>query len=287
MQRDELERLVGERLAAALSKLGLEVVAVDPVTTLLTPRSTRASYRLELSDGSTLKARRMKHAEKAARMTRILAELSDRRFARVLFAEDDVVVEEWVAGTPLSALPPSDAEVEACAAILGSLHGRPAVGGEPVHVPRSTRPDLRRLEEEVAQLIRERALMVDRGQRVLELARRSRPETAMIGLIHGDFCPENIVRDEQGLLRVVDNESLRIDHLDYDLARTWLRWPMPAARWQLFLARYRSYRAALPAPESFVFWQLLAILKSAGKRLSWRSSGVEATLRRLDELLME
>jgi aminoglycoside phosphotransferase (APT) family kinase protein len=284
VKSQDLERMLGVHAPAALRQLDAEVVSIHPVTTHPTQISPRATFRLELADGRTLKARRMKHAQKAARMTAILAEIDHPRFARVLCSRGELVIEAWIAGTPLSELPPSEERSARACEILGSLHALPSLGGKRLHGLRSTQPWLERLVQDVDALVGDRTLEPRTGRQALDFAIAQRPARAVCGLIHGDFSPENIVVEPSGELCVVDNETLRVDHLDYDLARTWLRWPSalssrflagPASRW------YAS------SSEASGFWRIVAILKSAAKHRAWGTSGAGAALSRLDEVFAD
>jgi hypothetical protein len=93
------------------------------------------------------------------------------------------------------------------------------------------------------------------------------PGQAMHGLVHTDFCGENMVIDRTGRLRVIDNEHLGVDALGYDVARTWYRWALPAPAW----ARVGSaYAARIPLTEPLAtlgFWRIVALVQSAALRL--------------------
>ena len=70
------------------------------------------------------------------------------------------------------------------------------------------------------------ALAPDAAGMLLAAARGNAPTDPAVGLIHGDFCPENIVLRAPNMPAVVDNETLAIDVVPYDLGRTWHRWLM-------------------------------------------------------------
>jgi hypothetical protein len=61
----------------------------------------------------------------------------------------------------------------------------------------------------------------------------------------------------------IDNERVRIDFLDYDLARTWVRWPMPAASHDRLERRYATWGRTPPGPTEAGAWRLCAAVKSA------------------------
>jgi hypothetical protein len=66
---------------------------------------------------------------------------------------------------------------------------------------------------------------------------------------------------------VVDNESLLVYACDYDLARTWYRWPMTRVQRQAFLAGYRRYRDPGLAAARATYWTILVLVDAALFRL--------------------
>ncbi|MFU8765769.1 MAG: hypothetical protein ACNA7T_14660, partial [Haliea sp.] len=73
---------------------------------------------------------------------------------------------------------------------------------------------------------------------------------------------DNMVLDAAGELLVVDNESMCVGSLDFDIARAWCRWPMTESARAQFAAGYARFRGL----ESFTlhcqFWALRALLMS-------------------------
>lgn len=61
--------------------------------------------------------------------------------------------------------------------------------------------------------------------RLVEHARASTPHEVWLGWDYGDLLPKNLVRDRDGVLRLVDIESIHRDHLlGVGLAKASLRW---------------------------------------------------------------
>src|SRR5262249_5063544 len=95
-----------------------------------------------------------------------------------------------------------------------------------------------------------------------------------------------IVRQPSGEVILVDTETLSIQPCDYDLGRTWYRWPMPRASRQSYFSGYRSYRGLDDFLAHFPFWAIAAIVDGALFR--GRRGGAEAAavqVRRLCGLL--
>jgi hypothetical protein len=83
---------------------------------------------------------------------------------------------------------------------------------------------------------------------------------------------------------VVDNETICELWQDYDLARTWYRWPMDTLAFAAFLEGYHLHRAADEFLAHFQFWTISVLLRSAAFRLR---NGVapELPVQRLESLL--
>ena len=103
---------------------------------------------------------------------------------------------------------------------------------------------------------------VERRRLVGEL-RGGLPARSACGLVHGDLCAENLVLTPDGRIVSIDNERVRIDFLDYDLARTFVRWPLPDARRERFERRYTTWGRSVPAAREASAWRVRAAVKSA------------------------
>ena len=109
-------------------------------------------------------------------------------------------------------------------------------------------------------LVRAGALSSASRKRLIALLEAHLPADSPIGVIHRDFCAENLVWDASGQPHVVDNETMQIGALDFDLARTWYRWPMTDAQATAFLDGYSSHRSPESFLASFVFWTLVMLV---------------------------
>jgi hypothetical protein len=265
-------------VVAILARFGSPVVAAERITSLVLRHSPRSAYRVTFADGRRVKLRRLRRPERAERACRLLAALDDARFAAVLLRHDDVVVEEWVEGTPLAARPPRREHVEVAAGILATVHRVAIDTTTAAETPASM------LETALARV----ALLANRGHltratatRLASVARRVVPVAAPVGITHNDLCGENLVLDTAGRVHVVDNEALDIGFLEYDLARTWYRWDLDATSWRTFLASYIAAGAARPDERASVFWRIAAVTKSAAARLDGTPAALEVALAKL------
>jgi len=107
------------------------------------------------------------------------------------------------------------------------------------------------------------------------------PDEATIGLIHTDFCPENLVQHRGSKLCSVDNESLQLGYLAYDLARCWYRWPLQGAEGAAFIKAYEDMRESSDFREHFPFWFISVLTEAAVYRLDSPTHAWQVPLLRL------
>jgi thiamine kinase-like enzyme len=193
-----------------------------------------------------VKLRRCPDEARARRYVDVLAELDDPALARVLLRHGRVVVEEWIDGVSLAELPLSTERLAQAASLLGRMHARRRGA-------RRVLPSVRRMRDQLARLVETAAITRDQAGAVL---RFTAPERAIVGAIHVDLCADNLVEDAAGRVISIDNEHLCCGFIDYDLARTWHRWPMPPDAWQRFGAHYGR------EPVAWAFWRARVLVES-------------------------
>lgn len=279
--------IVGDDIASVLEDLRVDVVQATPITSLPSGATDRASFRIVLADGRIVKARRMRRAEKANRFVGLLRHLEHDRWPAVLALAGPICVEQWVEGTPLSELPGHPDRIARAADILGGLHATAQLGKRRLRTRSTLRPVLQRAQQRLAKLAAARVIERPEALALLRALRRFAPQKGDVGLTHNDFCAENIVEDPLGRLVVVDNEGLRLGFLDFDLARTWYRWPMSELDWRLFLERYATWRDPSPDAAHAPFWRIAAVLKSLDLRVSRYPTRTATPIGRLRRLLAE
>jgi thiamine kinase-like enzyme len=283
---DALHASLGEDLAALLADLPTDVAGVTPITSLSARRSRRASFRVTLDDGTQIKARRFDSAFEAARFARLTQHLGNARLPAALAQHGGAVLEPWTEGHPLVADELRADELRACGALLAEIHVAqlPQEWATDVVVARQERRV--RLADNLQHLQGAEKIDGAFAQRVRAAAAPVPPDPS-IGLIHGDFCPENMVRTAAGQILAVDNETIRLEALDYDLARSWYRWPMSSDQARCFLDGYATRRSAEPFLQHFSYWAICALVDSAVFRSRAEIAGVDAVLKRLDSFIRE
>lgn len=265
----ELDALLGPDLAAVRAFLGAPIARAVPLSASRPWNADRAAFRVETSDGRRTKLRRMPSEARARGVERSLEALADPRFARVLLRCGRLLVDEWIDGRGLDECGATRERVAEAGALLGRVHTTPpppdAAVAEPGAAPDAHGDALRADLDFLAS-----AGLLDPAARArLEnAAAAARPEQAEVGLVHGDFCAENLLVDARGQLRVVDNEALGVGPLDLDLARTAYRWPLDGREGRAFLDGYAAYRDPDAGAAHAPFWRIRVLAKSARLRAS-------------------
>ena len=142
-----------------------------------------------------------------------------------------------------------------------------------------------RLERDIRALVQHGALDGLEGAQFIDLAESHAPHTFAVGLVHGDFCAENMVLRAPGNVYVIDSEKLSIDAYDYDLARTWYRWPMTAAQREAYYDGYNRYRSSADFLRHFCYWAIVVFANSAAFRLRAGTGDAGLPIRQLQTLL--
>ena len=283
--RDAPARL-GADLWALVAGLDAPLVAARILTSLPSPVMTHASFRLRLANGRTVKGRRVETPDQAQRIAELLPRLGSRHFPRVLARHGCALLETWIPGTALARVAVGARVYRRCGRILGSIHiTRPP--DRMVTWPRSVVHLLATAERQLAQLEGLGALSPASARRALRHLRDAVPDDITVGIIHRDFCAENIVLTPTRSLHVVDNETIRIDAPEWDLARTWYRWPMTPPQREAFLTGYRSRRDPTSFVRHFPFWSIAALVDTALFRLRARTPAAALPVRRLAALLRQ
>lgn len=275
---------LGTAATRLLASLGTPVVGAKSISPLPSRRARKRCYRIDLADGRTVKLRRSSTAFEARQYADLVTALGDPRLARVLDRRGDLTLEEWVPGSVLDDQAVSVAELAWGGELLGSLHAIRRLGATTLPRTISTGPQRAELESNLARVLALGALTGDVVGRLRAAAARHDPGAARAGALHTDLCPENLVRDPQGMIRAIDNEGMRIGAAGFDLARVWYRWPMSTAGWRTYLEAYARRCDPSSDIEHFPFWQIVAVLQSASLRLARRTAHADLPLRRLEDL---
>lgn len=244
-----------EAVTGALEAAGLDPSSAELVSPLGEAKRFHLAWRVATVGGGTVKARLMRSPEEAAENVRLRAGLPPE-FAPVLARHGAVLLEEWVDEGDAGPLP-GERPAEA-ARVLARLHA----AGPPAGVPEESGSgpwiaDAQADATELAGL----GLLSDRDAGELpELLARLDPGPFRTAVIHRELCPENLLVDRAGMLRVIDNEWLMTGPAGWDITYTRLRWPLEDEAWAEFLSAYES---EAPVPAGLGFWAIVSGLFGA------------------------
>jgi len=272
---------LGEDLAALVSAVGVPLAAATELSHRGVDRVAPA-FRLTFADGTTLKGTRLETADTAALVATLAPDLGDI-VARIVAHTGSALLSEWVEGDTLATVACSDALLRRCGAAQGAVHARTIPAGDPrneaIHWRRNVRRRVDALQE--AGL-----LSGDETAALAALALRHAPDTCAVGVCLVDYCPENIVL-RRGEPCLIDIETVSIAPCDYDLARTWYRWPMTGEQRDAYLAGYRDHRDASAFLLHAPFWHIAALANGALFRHRRRSGAPALPLAALRALLRD
>lgn len=257
--------MLGDDLSALVRTAGITVLEAIPISWRGVARRA-TTFRLRRAGAPDLKGIELSAAVQA-RTVATLADAIPCGVPRVLARAGRALLTEWVEGDDLRARGCDAAMRRACGAWQALVHTQPppvAVDAEAV-----LRTRLRLLGERLARLAASGALPAAVCADLGATARAAAPSAAEAGIILGDVCPENLVW-HAGAPCCVDIETLAIEPLDYDLARTWYRWPMTPAERAGWLDGYATHRAPAAFLAHLPLWLVAGLIEGAVFRLEER-----------------
>lgn len=257
---------IRNEIDAALAALGLRRERAVVISGSPGYKRGRWALRVELADGTWVKTRRLESPEAAKESYELRARLDDA-FAPAIGCHGRVLVEAWIRGERLDA-DDERARLGEAGELLARLHDAPHSHG--------TAFDLERWRADSAVTLaklRAAERLAPADVRALErLLAEHDPGDIAAAVVHNDFCAENLLVDEAGRLRVIDNEWIDVGAVGFDLSRTRTRWPAANREWLRFRDAYRAARTTDGA-EAFAgepFWRIVVALATA--RIRWHSN---------------
>jgi hypothetical protein len=287
VRKDHLAQCLGFNLIELIEAFGVPVAGIVPITSFPWAARHSAAFRIDFTNGVILKGRRLPSPDRARRMHEMVLALADKPLVSVVARGGDAVLEEWIPGTTLSDCVASADVLERCGELLGSIHG--------CAVPRflvdSYGPGpsvvlerIDRLKSEIDELARTGLIAPEFASRLAGTAQSSAPSEAAVGFVHGDFSPENTVRDPGDRLYCVDNAKVALDAYDWDLARTRYLWPMDESQEEAFFRGYHRFRESSKFWAHSKFWMINVLVRSCLFRHGAGSARVSEPLARLKDL---
>lgn len=273
-------------VVTALEQFGLRARSWRRVSTIRAAAHQRSAFRVDLTDERVLKARRLED-EATARWLFEIRQGAPPGFARVLHCHGAVVLEAWIEGEDLGQRPATRQHLIEAATLLARLHCTSQVLGRPLPAMQSTDAEREKAEHARTRLAADGRLSDAESEAIGAALERLDPKQALLGLVHTDFCGENMVIDRDGRLHIIDNERMGLGALGLDVARTWYRWMLPTPAWESFRLNYQAWMPHEDTLRHFAFWALVATLKSAVLRLLLDPGRAHVPIERLRQVMAE
>lgn len=257
--QEALAARFGDDLQELVRQLGIKIDSAEEITRLISARQRKASFKLTLTDGRLFKARRFKTPDHFSSVVALSPLIEDLHFSRIVAAHGMASIEQWIGGSPLSAKAVTEGQAHWAGSLLGQLHKITDLPQDLL----ARAPDVNwyssKINTHLAALVARGALEPALAEKIFELALECQPASFDVGLTHGDFCADNMVIRDNGEIFVVDNESLGLGALDYDIARCLTRWPMNEALRKAFLEGYQRHRSLQVFASHQEFWAIKAL----------------------------
>ena len=270
MIAEEIEQGPGRDILEAVGKLGGSVDTAEEITRLRAPWSRQACFRLQLTDGRIVKARRFESAKKRESVAALYPSLEGLPFSRVLSTHGAATIEEWIHGSPVTPGDLSPERIHELASLLGTLHSRCIPPEISTGRTRDFAGYSSRLSKHLSLLAEQGHVGTQFSRELFGLAVSRGAVELERGIIHTDFHPRNMVTSEDGVVWIIDNEDIRLGALDYDIARCWRQWPMTREQRDVFCKAYSRFRSL----ESFLahqeFWSICTLVNTAKIRMRYQ-----------------
>lgn len=280
-----VDRELGDDLCALVRASGVPLVEAVALHGSRYGGYRPSAFRLRFADGRVLKGRQLGNRQRVEAIALFSQHVVHPALPKLLAAAGRAVLTEWVDGRPLQAADCTPDVLQQCGAVHGFVHSRPA----PTNTGHARRDAIdgwhARLEHHLQTLVHAGMLRRNEARHAHALALRQAAERCDIGFVHRDFCGENIVLRPSGEICIVDNETLGIDALEFDLGRTWYRWPMDETQRQAYLAGYERYRSAAAFTEYLTYWIIVALADAAMFRLTKAPDSAQVPVARLRSVL--
>jgi hypothetical protein len=259
----EIERELGGDLWSLVCAVGTQLAAATPLAGDNYPGYRPNAFRLRFADGRVLKGRRVDTPAQAEAVEYISRCLGHRGLPRMLARRGRAFLTEWIEGRPLSAERCDRQVLQRCGALQGWVHSQAVPAGNPLPASGTIESWRASAERGLRALVEQAVLDDGVARNAAEIAEAYAPRSCAWVFAYVDFCADNIVVQPSGEVCLVDNETLSIQPCDYDLGRTWYRWPMQRSDREAFLNGYCDHRRVADSLAHFPFWAIAAVVDGA------------------------
>lgn len=267
-------------------EIGAGPVRVEALEGPDSPRLVPSAFRVSFADGRRMKAHWLGSPQRAARVERLLGLIDQPAFPAVIARRGRVLVLEWIDGERAAEDGPAAAKVRLTAAALQARVHDTRVPADLDQRPAEVIAELTaKLRDGVAALAAAGIVTADEARTIYDLTARFAPIACRVGIVHRDFCVGNLVVRPNGAIGVIDNETLTVGACEFDLARTWYRWPLPPHGREEYWGAYARAGEMDSLLRHFPFWALTTLVDSARMRLPAASAVRAVPVERLRAFL--
>ena len=259
------------------------VLTITPITARPSKTHLRSSFKIQTMNGATLKARCFATVFECNRMQSAIQLSKSKYLTEIIDHDEQVILERWVEGKSLKEIPMHIEHFQQCGNVLADIQ---CVTDDKL----KAKNELERsqwIEWNFSVFKASEAFDSKELDRLKKYIDKHRTDNYEIGVIHGDFYPENLVIDESGIFMCVDNETMRIESLDYDLARTWSHWTMHPEQANAFLKGYELKRSTKTFQQNYMYWLLMALMDGAAFCLNHNIDTALPLVKSIKHLLLQ
>lgn len=289
MTKDIKKSDINKELLHLIGDFEANIVSIKNISSIFSSNIDKGSYKLILEDGQTLKWRKFEALYDAERVYSLWKHLNPNNFPRLIRRYETSMLLEWVEGTNLSSENILPLTYKRCGELLGKMHLAKITTDEienfTKYTPKNTKEAIELILGYTTNIYSQGTVNDKEIDIIKKLVNKYSPQSFEMGLVLADLCPENIVTKKSGDICIIDNETLSIDSLDYDLARTFYRWPMNGDQKKAFLSGYETYRSAQSYSNHYYFWDIRVLVKSILHRTRAKANNAAVPIDKLKSLL--
>lgn len=258
-----------------------KVLIIKSISSIDTDVLNKNVYKIIFEDHTLIKGRTYTNEFHAKKVYELSNYLKDLNVSKPLAILGKSMLLEWIKGYSPRPGELNLNQVGACGKLMAHIHLTP--------LPKITKnkykhlalndngdnDDMNRFIFDQIELLNSLNMLTKpEGDKLKEIILDNYIGDIKLTLVCGDLCRENLVINKYNDLFLVDTENLTIDTIEYDLARSLYRWPMNKNERTAFINGYMSATGYFEFNDSFIYWMIRVLVKSAVFRSNIRNIDV-------------